>query len=199
MKNNWTISFGSPHISNIDISTYVESVKNLIKKEREADQTVVLHTDDEIQSKYEASIVAVVDQKIIWNSSIYPTHMKPLDDLIIDGKRIRVWESWSVIIHPDFRGKWLGKQLTSVSLETFTHHYDIIVGATVNDIMYTLRMHQGFERIPFPKELYEEGKKYLAQYMKGGEVEFEARAKCMLYNIKLSEKTKNALITLLQK
>jgi|UPI000370D6F7 hypothetical protein len=60
-------------------------------------------------------------------------------------------------------------------------------------------MHQGFERIPFPKELYEEGKKYLAQYMKGGEVEFEARAKCMLYNIKLSEKTKNALITLLQK
>jgi len=199
MNNNQQVEFTTPSAANIDISTYLENIKQLIKKERETDQTVVLHSDEEIRNKYFSSIVAVFDNKIIWNSSIYPTHMKPLDNLILDWKKIRVWESWSVIIHPDFRWHWLWRKLTTASFETFFDKYDIIVGATVNNIMFTLRTHQWFENIPFPKELYEEWKKYLAPFMGGWDLEFQERAKCMMYNLNLTEQQKTELINILQK
>ena len=65
--------------------------------------------------------------------------------------------------------------------------------------MFTLRMHQWFENIPFPKELYEEWKKYLAPFMQGWDWEFQERAKCMMYNLNLTEQQKNELINMLQK
>ncbi len=199
MKENLEITFTTPSDANIDLSTYIEDVKGLIKRERESDPTVVLHTDEEIWSKYKYSIIAVLNKKIIWNSSIYDSKMKPLHDLSLQGKKIKVWESWSVIIHPDYRWMWIGKKLTTISLQRFSPNYDIIVGATVNNIMFNLRMHQGFETIPFPKELYEEWKKYLAPFMKDWDVEFEDRAKCMMYNFKLSNEQKKALIHILEK
>ena len=199
MNNIWNIHFIPPCEGNIDTDNYLQSIKDIIQKERESDPTIVLHTDDEILSKYASSVIAISDGKILWNSSIYPTKMHPLSDLMLDEKKIRVGESWSVIIHPDFRWLWLGKKITNKTLELFANEYDIIVGATVNNIMFVLRMQQGFERIPFPKSLYEEGKKYLAPFMKWGEQEFQERARCMMYNMKLTEKEKNDVINILQK
>ncbi len=181
------------------MTSYVNKVKQLIQEERKSDQTIVLHSDEEIRSKYTSSIIAILNGEIIWNASIYPTQMRPLNTLILDGKKIRIGESWSVIIHPDFRGQWFGKKLTMTSLATFAHKYDIIVGATVNPKMFSLRIQQGFENIPFPRELYEEGKKYLAPFMTGWEAEFIQRAKCVMYNINLTEQQKKELIKILQK
>jgi hypothetical protein len=48
MKENLEITFTTPSDANIDLSTYIEDVKGLIKRERESDPTVVLHTDEEI-------------------------------------------------------------------------------------------------------------------------------------------------------
>jgi hypothetical protein len=59
----------------------------------------------------------------------------------------------------------LGKKITHQVIESLAAPYDILVGATVSDIMYMLMTHQGFKNIPFPKALYEEGKKYLAPFM----------------------------------
>lgn len=193
-----TIEFSTPYSKDISQSNYLQSIKDLIQKERVSDQTIVLHTDEEILSKYASSIVATLEDQIIGNSSIYPTKMKPLSDLILDSKTIRVGESGSVIIHPDFRWLWLGKKITYASLKTFSSDYDLIVGATVNKIMFELRLQQGFEQIPFPKDLYEEGKAYLAPFMQGGIQEFEARAKCMMRSFWLTEKQKQELIVILQ-
>ncbi|MEI6773731.1 MAG: hypothetical protein WCL18_02695 [bacterium] len=76
--NTSTICFTTPQEANIAMPIYLDSIKHLIHKERESDQTVVLHTDQEILAKYASSIVAVVQSKIIGNSSIYPSKMKPL-------------------------------------------------------------------------------------------------------------------------
>jgi len=198
MNNTSKIELLPPYEGNIDADRYLHSIKNIIQKERESDPTIILHTDDEILSKYASSIVAVFEKKIVGNSSIYPTQMDPLSTLAIEGKNIPVGEFWSVIIHPDFRGMWLGKKITHQVIEVFAAPYKVIVGATVSDIMYMLMTHQGFQNIPFPKALYEEGKKYLAPFMQWGEQEFQKRARCMMYNLKLTEKEKNDLITLLQ-
>jgi GNAT superfamily N-acetyltransferase len=196
--NKPSISFTTPQEANIGASTYKDNLKDLILQEIHTNPTMVLHTDEEIFSKYDSSIIAVVDGKIVGNASIYPTHMKPLDTLILEGKHIRVGEAWSVIIHPDMRGHGLGRNLIAKTLKHFSHVYDIIVEATVNDIMFTLSLHQGFERIPFPKNLYEEGKTHLASRMQGKEAEFEQRAKCLMYNVTLTQGQKEALIDILQ-
>ena len=167
--------------------------------EIENNPTMVLHTDEEILSKYSSSIIAVLHWKIIWNASIYPTNMKPLNALVLWWKNIRVGETWSVIIHPNLRGKWIGKKLINKALQTFCDNYDVIVEATVNDIMFVLSTHQWFERIPFPKALYEEGKKYLAPQMNWKEFEFKQKAKCLMYNVSLTQEQKNDLICILEK
>jgi len=97
------------------------------------------------------------------------------------------------------RGHGLGRNLIAKTLREFSHAYDMIVEATVNDVMFALSLHQGFERIPFPKKLYEEGKMHLAPRMKGKEDEFQQRAKCLMYNITLTQGQKEALIDILQK
>lgn len=195
---NTTIRFTIPDKANIDMEKYLDSIKQLIIKERESDPTVVLHSDQEIISKYHSSIVWLIDSDIIANSSIYPTNMKPLNNLILWWQKIKVWESWSVIIHPDFRWRWFWKKITTISLQTFSPKYDIIVWATVNAIMYNLRLSQWFEAIPFPQELYEEWKKFLSPLMHWWVQEFQERAKCMMLNISLSNIQKQELISLLQ-
>jgi len=54
---NTTIRFTIPDKANIDIEKYLYSIKQLIIKERESDPTVVLHSDQEIISKYHSSII----------------------------------------------------------------------------------------------------------------------------------------------
>ncbi len=198
MRNS-NISFTTPQEANIDASIYKDHLKDLILQEIHTNPTMVLHTDEEILSKYTSSVIAIVDGKIVGNASIYPTHMQPLDTLILDGKHIRVGETWSVIIHPDMRGHGLGKNLITKTLSEFSHAYDVIVEATVNDVMFALSLHQGFERIPFPKNLYEEGRNHLAPRMKGKEAEFDQRARCLMYNVTLSQEQKEELIAILQK
>jgi len=91
--NNANIFFTTPQDANIDASMYKEHLKDLILQEIHTNPTMVLHTDEEILSKYTSSIIAIVDGKIVGNASIYPTHMQPLDTLILDGKSIRVGEA----------------------------------------------------------------------------------------------------------
>jgi hypothetical protein len=91
--NKPSISFTTPQEANIDATTYKDHLKTLILQEIHTNPTMVLHTDEEILSKYNSSIIAVVDRKIVGNASIYPTHMKPLDTLILEGKHIRVGEA----------------------------------------------------------------------------------------------------------
>ena len=195
--NTSTLLFTTPQEANIQIATYKDHLKDLILHEIANNPTMVMHTDEEICAKYTSSIVAVRHGKIMWNASIYPTHMHPLTPLVLDWKTIRVGETWSVIIHADVRWYGLGSKLITKALQTFSSEYDVIVEATVNDIMFVLSIHQWFERIPFPKALYEEGKKHLAPHMKGKEREFEQKAKCLMYNISLTQKQKNELITIL--
>jgi hypothetical protein len=87
------IYFTTPQEANIDASIYKEHLKDLILQEIHTNPTMVLHTDEEILSKYDSSIIAIVDGKIVGNASIYPTHMQPLDTLMLDGKNIRVGEA----------------------------------------------------------------------------------------------------------
>jgi len=91
--NNANISFTTPQEANIDASMYKDHLKNLILQEIQTNPTMVLHTDEEILSKYDSSIIAVLDGKIMGNASIYPTHMKPLDTMVLDGKSICVGEA----------------------------------------------------------------------------------------------------------
>ena len=192
-----TLLFTTPQEANIHISTYKEHLKDLILQEIANNPTMVLHTDKEICAKYASSIVSMHHGKIMWNASVYPTNMKPLTTLILDWRNVRVGEIWSVIIHPDVRWYGLGSKLISKALQTFANEYDVIVEATVNDIMFVLSIHQWFECIPFPKALYEEGKEHLAPHMKGKEHEFGQKAKCLMYNVSLTHKQKNELIHIL--
>lgn len=192
------ISFSTPLEANIAVSDYITSVKSLIQKEREVNPTIVLHTDEEIQAKYPTSIVALLhNQEIIWNSSIYPSKMSPFGDLVLLGQQTNVWEAWSTIIHPHFRWRRLGTQLMTHSVQRFIQEYDMIVWATVNDIMYSLLTKLWFEDIPFPQELYQEWKKYLAPLMP--QWDFEKKAKCIMLNKTLSDLQKIELILILQK
>jgi predicted RNase H-related nuclease YkuK (DUF458 family) len=92
MNNTSKIELLPPYEGNVDADRYLHSIKHIIQKERKSDPTIVLHTDDEILSKYASSIVAVFEKKIVGNSSIYPTQMQPLSNLTIEGKNVPVGE-----------------------------------------------------------------------------------------------------------
>lgn len=63
--------------------------------------------------------------------------------------------------------------------------------------MFNLRCSLWFEQVPFPKDLYNEWKKFLSQKMKWWEKEFEQRAKCIIHFKDLSDDIRTHILHLL--
>lgn len=179
---------------------YIAHIKTLVQKSISHDPTLILHSDEEIQKKYHSSIV-VFDRglrRMIWNSSIYSTTFACLQELSDSfGRPIKIGETGSSVIDPNYRNYGIGKRLIIEAELQLWRQYDAIIGATVNTIMRDMRIRElWYEIVPFPNDLYEEWKKYLAPRMIGGIKEFEEKATCIMkfFVPSIREQVINALI-----
>lgn len=176
---------------------YLKSMKQLILRIQKDDPTIVLHTDNEIMDKYKNSLIAILDDEIIWNTSIYNTKMKPLDNIYFAWNKINIWECGSSFVKKEYREIWLWKELVNKWLEVFWSNFDALVWATVNDIMFHLRCSFWFEQIPFPQEYYDEWKEFLSKKMKWWIDEFWKRAKCIMHFQSLSDDVRKHILDIL--
>jgi len=87
------IIYSTPNKKNISKEQYLKQIKKIIYTAFQEDPTIILHIDEEILEKYATSIVASDENNIIGNINIYPTRMKPLDNIYcpING-RIQIGE-----------------------------------------------------------------------------------------------------------
>ncbi len=178
------INYNTPQKLDISVNDYLIQIKSMIINTLEEDPTIVLHSDEEIKDKYNNSLIAIHQNKIIWNTNIYPTTMKPLDS-IYNSKwfKIEIGELWSVIVDKKYRQHGVAKKMIKHSLDIYGSNYDSIVSATVHKSMNKIFNKYNFEQIPFPQEYFEEWKKYLWPKMQWGIKEFEEKATCvMLFN-----------------
>ncbi|MDD2487707.1 MAG: hypothetical protein PHS92_05050 [Candidatus Gracilibacteria bacterium] len=183
----------SPEILSPD--DYVMQMQNLVRRSIKNDPTLVLHSAEEIRNRYENSIIAVLDNKIIGNTSIYPTKMKPLD--MLNGQKIG--ECGSTVVEIDKRHKGLGKALSAKAMKILSKKYNALICATINERMENIRKSLGFEYVRFPQEYYDEGRKYLSPLLKGGIIEFESRAKCMMNFLDSKDSQKRLILDILDK
>lgn len=165
-------------VSEID---YLNSTKRIVTNSIKNDPTLVLHDDETILKRYDHSIVVIRrDWVILWNTSIYPTEMVPLDNVASSWTEISVWECGSTVIDLENRCKWLGKMMISEAVSTLWNRYCVLIAATINPLMVEMRKWLGFEEWTFPKKYYEEWLKYLSPKLEWWESEFRARANFLL-------------------
>lgn len=195
MKSNIELT----RVSRSDFSPeqYGEHITHLILEAQSDDPTIVLHSHDEIIKRFSASVVAIMDGRIIWNTSLYPTHMKPFNTLSYQGRDISMGECGTTVVEKWIRMKGIGRALVEKALEEFWCLYDGIVTGTVNERMVRLRESLGFREIPFPKELYEEWKKFLSPKMVGWKEEFKERAKCMFLQRNITKEEFDYILSVL--
>lgn len=184
----WDIGI-APANSLLEATEYVRSIRTLIERSMKVDPTLVLHSREEILGKYPRSIVAFHKntREIIWNSSLYPTEFRSLALLQTPPKNaswitwFRIGESGSSVIDPRFRRLGIGREMIIQADVLYWTQYDAIIWATVNPVMKELRIRElGYEIAPFPKDLYEEWKKFLAPRMRWWIREFEEKAVCLV-------------------
>lgn len=174
---------------------YINQSKQLILKSIELDPTLVLHDDEEISFKYYHSLIAVKWNRMIANSSLYDTSMKPLDKIIVNENIHKIGEIGSVVVDSDYRNSWIGKKLLSETISILWNKYSWIVMATICNSMYHIAGNNWFTTIPFPWEYYNEWKKYLAPRLNWWVQEFENRAKCLF----LGENIRVQIIEIIKK
>lgn len=110
----------------ISQNEYLSQVKRMILESQALDPTIVLHSDEEILKRFSNSLVALSNWAIIWNSSIYPTHISPLDSINIGWRVLNIWECWSTIVDRRFRWSWLWKKLVIEWSNTFGKKYEAL-------------------------------------------------------------------------
>ncbi len=176
---NQTIIGYAPEL--ISSEKYIANLTDLITRSIASDPTLVIHSAHELAHRYHHSIIALIDDRLIANTSIYPTHMAPLDTLTDPvWNPIHIGECGSTVIDLEKRYHWLWTNLTKKAIEQLSHSYQALIAATINPSMEHIRKRLWYEEVPFPKEYFEEWKQFLAPRLPGGIKEFEQRAKCLM-------------------
>ncbi len=152
-----------------DASMYAKASSHLLRDAFEHDPTVIPHTFDEMLQKFSSSVIALLDNVVVWQASIYPTSIPEF-----------LWsqEIGSVVVRSQNFGNSIGHMLVRWLIHHYGNTSQSIISATVNPRMYPIFEKNGFEQIPFPPLYLEEGKQYLAPKMVWGETEFLERARC---------------------
>lgn len=162
-KINNTINFSSEE-------KYIKWVLKLIEKARRIDHSVIPHTEEELLERYKTSIICLLNNQIIWNSSIFSTNIEEF-------KWQNIGEIWSVITDFDYRNKWIWHKMIEKSILEYKNLFSSIVWATINPKMYNIFKENGFIEEKFPESSLEEWKKYLSFLLLWWEKEFLERAK----------------------
>ena len=158
-----------PATSMLSIDEYAHISAWLLQNAFQIDPTVIPHSVEEMSEKYHSSVIALMDDTIVWQASIYQSRIpwfcasQEIGSVVVEAERF-----WKSI------GKWLIREL----LEHYGVWVESIISATVNPRMYSLFERNGFSQIPFPPIYLEEWRQYLAPKMIGGEKEFFQRARC---------------------
>lgn len=172
---------------------YLWETQRLIKESIIHEPTLVLHSPKEILNRYNHSIIAILGNSLIANTSIYPTHMKPLDSI----SWINIWECGSTVVEIWYRDLWIWKTTILKAMELLWPNYDALVCATINHKMENIRKKLWFEYVKFPKEYYEEWKIHISPKLEWWAKEFENRAKCLMNFSRLSESKRKLILDLL--
>jgi hypothetical protein len=73
-------------------------------------------------------------------------------------------ESSSVIVHPYYQGRGIGKDLFHYMQEHIVDgDFDAVIGGTISPSMKKIRSRYGYNQIQFPGTLYEEGRQFFEQ------------------------------------
>ncbi len=151
-----------------DANTYAENTANLLREAYEQDPTVIPHKLEEMLQKYTWSVLAVFDNQIIWQASIYNSRIPwYTNEDEIGSVLVREWY-WNLKIWNSLVERLCESQRYSVA----------IISATVNPKMYPIFEKNYFRQIEFPPEYLAEGEQYLAPKMKWWIEEFKTRARC---------------------
>ncbi len=176
MKSNYTILTAREFC---DSETYADSTSWLLRKAYQQDPTVIPHTFEEMRERYEWSVVAVLDNTIVWQASKYGSRIpwyttdEEIGSVVVD------FRHWNMSI-----GNSLVKRL-SLSQD----YCKKIISATVNPRMYPIFEKNWFRQIKFPAEYLAEWEKHLAPKMIWGIEEFHKKARCYLKSSSLSHIT----------
>lgn len=152
-----------------DVNTYAENAVNLLREAYEQDPTVIPHTFEEMLQKYTWSVLAIFDNQIIWQASIYQSTIP---------KYNLSYEVGSVVVQQNHGNNSLWLQIVSKVIHNKRAHYHGIISATVNQKMYPIFEKNWFLQVEFPPEYLAEGEQYLAPKMSGGKDEFHKKARC---------------------
>lgn len=138
---------------------YTQTITQLLETLSQDEPTLVIHTPEEFRDRFHHSMIVVADNQCVGHSSLYPTQMKPLNEVLVreDGHTYQVGELGSVAIDKDYQHQGLGKLLLQKTLEEFENHYGAIISATINPNFTKLATKLGFsEEDCFPQEYYNE-------------------------------------------
>lgn len=167
MKPNYTII---PAREFCDRDIYAHTTSELLREAYELDPTVIPHTFEEMLERYEWSVLAVLDNQIVWQASMYHSRIPWYTSEDEIGSVLVREGYWSMKIWNSLVEKLCESQRYSVA----------IISATVNPKMYPIFEKNHFRKIEFPPEYLAEGEQYLAPKMKWWIEEFHRKARCYM-------------------
>ncbi len=167
MKLDYTII---PAREFCDRDLYADTTSQLLREAYELDPTVIPHTPEEMLERYEWSVLAVLGNQIVWQASMYDSHIPwyTQDE-----------EIGSVVVNSIYWNMRIWNALVA-QLVTLQKYYKNIISATVNPKMYPIFERNWFLQTSFPPEYLAEGEQYLAPRMPWGIEAFHKKARCYL-------------------